>query len=492
MKGPITVSFAYVLLSLGIILGPIFFIKHWSDDLWEERPIEAKNLFRENQNATTNDVWQRIAHTKEILKCGPGAACSPSSSPVRQPSFHGTGNGSAASCPLYFNWIRQDMKPWAKTGITLDMVEAAKSSASFRLTIVDGKMYVELYRKSFQTRDLFTFWGIDQLLKYYPRMVPDLDLMFNCGDTPVIGRVGHKDPAKPPPAMFHYCGSEDAFDIVFPDWSFWGWPEIMTPPWEPLVKDIQIGSQKIKWEDRDPSAYWKSNPYTGWRQELLKCNDRSHWNCHIYDQDWGREASQGFQGSKLAEQCDHRFKIFMEGNAWSVSLKNILACDSTTLLITPKYYDFFLRGLVPRKHYWPVKAEKLCDSIDFAVKWGNKHQKEAKETGKAAREFILNELKMSNVYDYMFHVLNEYAKLLKYKPTVPEKASEYCSATLFCFANKVEEQYMQESMVTTASSTPPCKLGNPEYEEKYVQEFLQKKAKTIATVKQLEESAKRR
>jgi hypothetical protein len=49
---------------------------------------------------------------------------------------------------------------------------------------------------------------------------------------------------------------------------------------------------------------------------------------------------------------------------------------------------------------------------------------------------------------------------------------------------------MQESMVTTASSTPPCKLDDPEYEEKYVKEFLQWKAKTIATIKHLEESAK--
>jgi hypothetical protein len=62
-----------------------------------------------------------------------------------------------------------------------------------------------------------------------------------------------------------------------------------------------------------------------------------------------------------------------------VSLKNILACDSTTLLITPKYYDFYLRGLVPQQHYWPVRADKLCDSIQFAVNWGNKHTKEVSQ-----------------------------------------------------------------------------------------------------------------
>lgn len=491
MKSRITVGFGSVLLGLFIIIGP-FFIKRWSDDLWEERSIAAKNLFRAEQNALANNIGQRIVRTKELIQCAPSTACSTSlsPSPSEQPSFNGSENGSAAACPLYFNWIRQDMKPWANTGITLDMVEAAKSKASFRLTIINGRMYIETYRKSFQTRDKFTFWGIAQLMKFYPGMLPDLDLMFNCDDTPVIARAGYTDPAKPPPALFHYCGSEDTFDIAFPDWSFWGWPEIMTPPWKPLVEDIEIGTQKVKWEDRDPTAYWKGNLYTGWRRELLKCNSMPHWNGRVYNQDWGKEWRQGFRESKLADQCDHRYKIFIEGNAWSVSLKNILACDSTTLLITPKFHDFFLRGLVPQRHYWPVRTDKLCDSIQFAVNWGNKHKKEAKEIGKAAKEFIQNELQMSNVYDYMFHVLNEYSKLLKYKPSVPIKAIEYCSETLFCFANKVEQEYMQESMATAATSTPPCRLDDPENEEKYVKESLQWKATTLATVKQLEESAK--
>lgn len=218
--GRITVGFVSVLLGLAIISIPVFFIKRWSDGLWEERSLAVKNMLRENQNAVANDVGQRIVQSKETLKCAPNTACSPSLSPIpEEPNFDGTGNASAGSCPLYFNWIRQDLKPWAKTGITLDMVEAAKKSATFRLTIVNGRMYIERYRKSFQTRDIFTFWGIAQLMKFYPGKLPDLDLMFNCDDKPVIGRAGHKDPAKAPPALFHYCGSEETFDIVFPDWS---------------------------------------------------------------------------------------------------------------------------------------------------------------------------------------------------------------------------------------------------------------------------------
>lgn len=129
--------------------------------------------------------------------------------------------GGGNKCPEYFRWIEEDLRPWGKTGITKEMMEAAKEWAVFRLVILDGKAYWERYKGAFQTRDIFTIWGILQLLKLYPGKLPDLELMFECGDRPII-KAAHHSKKKVPP-LFHYCGSDDTFDIVFPDWSFWGW-----------------------------------------------------------------------------------------------------------------------------------------------------------------------------------------------------------------------------------------------------------------------------
>lgn len=63
----------------------------------------------------------------------------------------------------------------------------------------------------------------------------------------------------------------------------------------------------------------------------------------------------------------------MEGWAWSVSEKYILACDSPTLYIKPRYHDFFMRGMIPQKHYWPIRENNKCGSLNFAVQWGNNH-----------------------------------------------------------------------------------------------------------------------
>lgn len=69
-----------------------------------------------------------------------------------------------------------------------------------------------------------------------------------------------------------------------------------------------------------------------------------------------------------------RYKIYIEGTAWSVSEKYILACDSLSLIVKPQNYDFFTRGLMPVQHYWPVRDNNKCRSIKFAVEWGNNHK----------------------------------------------------------------------------------------------------------------------
>ena len=125
-----------------------------------------------------------------------------------------------AACPDYFRWIHEDLSPWRETGISLDMVEAAKRRADFRLVIVNGTVYVETYRRSFQTRDVFTQWGILQLLRRYPGKLPDLDLVFSCADRPgIVKECYPKSNATAPPPPFGYAGDDSTVDLVFPAWS---------------------------------------------------------------------------------------------------------------------------------------------------------------------------------------------------------------------------------------------------------------------------------
>ena len=155
------------------------------------------------------------------LKChdGPNTSTCPENCYPKEFKYIYKGQRPAPGmCPEYFRWIYEDLRPWAATGITLEMVERANRTANFRLVIIDGRAYVEVYEKGFQTRDTMTLWGILQLLRRFPSRIPDLDLMFDCVDWPVIQPDGNT-----PPPLFRYCGDNNTLDIVFPDWSFWGW-----------------------------------------------------------------------------------------------------------------------------------------------------------------------------------------------------------------------------------------------------------------------------
>ncbi|KAL9252286.1 O-glucosyltransferase rumi-like protein [Drosera capensis] len=486
--------------------------------------------------------------------------------PANYPAMNND-SSSPRSCPDYFRWILEDLKPWKKKGITKEMVEELEKYAHFRLIVINGTAYVKQYDKAFQTRDVFTLWGVLQLLRLYPGRLPDIDLMFQCHDRPSIKKhkyQGKKEAEAPP--LFHYCGSDSTFDIVFPDWSFWGWPEVNIKPWVPLMKDIEEENMRANWTNKEPYAFWKGNLYTGarqelgkcnsindwnaaihgqdkqmcclymfvtfwgwpevnikpwvplmkdieeenmranwtnkepyafWkgnlytgaRQELGKCNSINDWNAAIHGQDWRSEIANGFKNSDLLKQCNYRYKIYMEGNAWSVSEKYTLACDSMTLLVNPEFYDFFSRSLVPMMHYWPINEKHVCPSIKYAVEWGNRHQDKAQEISKAGSTYIKEEITMDNVYDYMFHVLDQYGRLLRYKPTVPPEAVELCSETWGCSPIGLETSNKIQTMVKGRAQGDPCTMPPP-YGKRKLQDLLEKKAKNKKEVKKWERKGK--
>ncbi|KAF8027034.1 hypothetical protein BT93_E0068 [Corymbia citriodora subsp. variegata] len=385
--------------------------------------------------------------------------------PLNYPLKHETENIHAEICPEYFRWIHEDLRPWKATGITREMLESIKSTAHFRIVVHKGKVYLDKFRPAYQTREEFTFWGIVQLLRLYPNKLPDLELMFQCGDRTVIKKQNYQgSKATKIPPLFHYCGHHTAFDIPFPDWSFWGWPEVNIKPWESTLSAIKQKAEMMSWKDREPYAYWKGNPTTsGSRADLLKCNDsqKIDWKARLYNQDWRRETAEGFKNSNLEDQCTHRYNIYIEGIAWSVSQKYVLACDAMTLRVKPDYYDIFSRGLIPMNHYWPIRPHKKCRDIKFAVEWGNEHPTQAQTIGENGRRFVAESVKMKYVYDYMFHLLNEYAKLLKFETKVPPGAVEMCAEVMACPFGGSIRKFMDESMVMSPSDAPPCLLPPP-------------------------------
>lgn len=86
---------------------------------------------------------------------------------------------------------------------------------------------------------------------------------------------------------------------------------------------------------------------------------------------------------------------------------------------------------------------------------------QAQAMGKEASRFIEDELNMDIVYDYMLHLLTEYAKLLRFQPSKPPGAVEYCAEFMACGARGRERTFMVESVVQAPREAGPCALPPP-------------------------------
>ncbi|KAH7438355.1 hypothetical protein KP509_04G011800 [Ceratopteris richardii] len=399
-------------------------------------------------------------------------------------------------CPFYFQYIHEDLAPWNKHSrenqsvtfrVSRDTLQKAASRANFRIVIRKGRLYVEAFAPCFQTRAIFTIWGMLQLLKFYPDLVPDVDMFFSCGDTPRIQKNEYSETGSlPPPPIFSYCTTPTHFDIPFPDWTFWGWPEVNIMAWDTEFYSILKGANDLLWEERNPTAFWRGNTDTGTavRKALQGCNGPQH-GATIIHQDWFAERMANFKYSKLADQCKHRYKIYAEGWGWSVSLKYIMACDSPALIIDPVFNDFYSRGLIPLKHYWPLKRENLCHSIKFATEWGNNNTIAAEVIGRTGRQYIAKDLSMKHVYDYMLHLLIEYSKVLDFEPIPGDNMKELCTEAFLCQAPKEEKMFYRSSMVSEMSQEAPCFLA--QREENLIYERQAKKFNITRLVSEAED-----
>lgn len=115
-------------------------------------------------------------------------------------------------------------------------------------------------------------------------------------------------------------------------------------------------------------------------------------------------------------------------------------------------------------------------------------QEQAQKIGKEGSGFILQEVSMDYVYQYMLHLLTEYAKLLRYKPSLPEKATELCLESMACDKEGKVREFLMESMARWASDAEPCTLPPP-YGAEELEELRSRKIAAIKEVEKWEHEA---
>ncbi|GAB4846473.1 hypothetical protein Ancab_025478 [Ancistrocladus abbreviatus] len=156
-------------------------------------------------------------------------------------------------------------------------------------------------------------------------------------------------------------------------------------------------------------------------------------------------------GVMTPDSGEHRFfvRIGTKKPELDISSQNCQVSAITgTKSMLKAMLDFFTRGLIPKKNYWPVPRTDLCRSIKNAVDWGNTHPSEVEVVGREGQHFM-DSLSMGHFYDYMYHLITEYSKLLDFKHgNLIDLAGSESSKTETTGLRRKEGLYINKSLLT--------------------------------------------
>jgi hypothetical protein len=112
----------------------------------------------------------------------------------------------------------------------------------------------------------------------------------------------------------------------------------------------------------------------------------------------------------LNSQLLYKYQLLIDGNtsSWMGSLWRLFS-KSCTFKVESEYIQWYSNGLIPNKHYVPIKK----DLSDFHEKMNYFIQNDSlsEKIANNAHEFATNNLRIEDIYYYIYCLLQEYSKL---------------------------------------------------------------------------------
>ncbi|RZB61725.1 hypothetical protein D0Y65_044161 [Glycine soja] len=161
-------------------------------------------------------------------------------------------------------------------------------------------------------------------------------------------------------------------------------------------------------------------------------------------------------------------------------------------------------GTVERRHYEDTMAEQRALCLLERIGFENYKRGSTNQTcqvnalidirctlkvllGQSVKNTFCHVTLPLYVYDYMFHLLNSYAKLFRYKPSISANATELCVESMVCGAEGSVKKFMMESLVKVPANTDPCTMPAP-FDPPTLYATLQRKEISIQQVESWEKS----
>ncbi|PNW79401.1 hypothetical protein CHLRE_09g413500v5 [Chlamydomonas reinhardtii] len=203
------------------------------------------------------------------------------------------------------------------------------------VSIKDGEVHVAIHRPDSQTRLYSELMLLHRAVTRFPNSLPDMDFVIGNWDVPVGG-----------PFMSFCRHNTDNKTWLYPDFSYYAWPEIHMPPYLVIRQRTASVTTKLPFGSRANKLFWRGGshkyvPVEVRKMLLTKLENRTDIadvkRIPPFDQ-MKNNISAVLEFTTLWDFCRHKYIVYTEGNAYSGRLKFHLLCGSV-LVSHPRTWE---------------------------------------------------------------------------------------------------------------------------------------------------------
>ncbi|KAG2497087.1 hypothetical protein HYH03_005081 [Edaphochlamys debaryana] len=217
-------------------------------------------------------------------------------------------------------------------------------------------------------------------------------------------------------------------------WSKWKENAVLVVPYSGAFRcpddsfdalEAQItGIAGIPWEERKQIAFGRWNAfcthYISWQKtedgQVMKC-PRTHVSNLSFARPDLLDAHDLAHGHPVPLHKQNAFRYIVSTDGWSISSKfdKYLLMGSTILRAESTRFGFYYDAIKPYVQFVPFMLKHSDDLIE-AVEWLQAHDAEARRIAEEARRFALHHLSRQARLCYLFRLITELSKRVRYKP----------------------------------------------------------------------------
>ncbi|XP_024867878.1 O-glucosyltransferase rumi homolog isoform X2 [Temnothorax curvispinosus] len=316
--------------------------------------------------------------------------------------------------------IARDLRPFREKGVSEEMIEAARTRGTF-YQIIKGKLYREK-DCMFPARCA----GIEHFLLKIVGNLSDMDLVINTRDYPQSSEYfGNAMP------IFSFSKTPQYYDIMYPAWAFWeGGPAISLYPrglgrWDQHRKSLNKASLEIPWEKKESRGFFRGSRTNSERDNLILLSRNKP---HLVDAQYTK--NQAWKSNEdtlhatpasevsLESHCTYKYLFNFRGVAASFRYKHLFLCRSLVFHVGDEWMEFYYYAMKPWIHYIPVPKNADQKELEDLIEFARNNDDLSKKIAHRGRDFIWNNLRMSDVTYFWKQLLKSYGKLVVYEPVL--------------------------------------------------------------------------